>query len=665
VLKEGYPLIGRTELRKLHNLIDETGRLEREPDAEPPKWFKRPLPLCPSNKKEADLGHSFDSFCWEKTHIVKNAQAIFYPIYDSILDIAGRVTFDGRWLELTGKPGFKCENWMCNFRRGIFNFEMLFAGNLLGVHETRIFRGLAHLRTLLLATSLEPESITPGMQDRVRLAGIAYLAFVTQGIRDQLFPADRLFSNYLIYLTCVFPRQFGTDPKKYCLNESEAEAAEGLWFKSGGHLLGQGCRGGGVGGLDTDLRNHLIRMCREYNMKQNFGKRRLAEKGNHREKGIGDVSKALRSGIFECDFRLTKDELAGTCLAAWLPEFLENEHDGQHLSWRPEFVETEHGRELHALVRDTRGDDDAWVRNEDFVSDSLPVVDGFIIRYRVTKVLLKKSTVTAEAFTGAHRKRSAAESADTDANHAAYLRETILEYQSTIERKQTSGADGAVRTCRPKTPKPTALTTAELDAIAALYLGDDADASVRTRAHEKIKACNDAPGAHAKLASFGSVGEKRSYVGWLMDTFPEVQKKEGSLHLFHEVTLTPGLTSDEFDAYGLVGEEAHEPEEEQNSEQSVLEQVDAGMHDGDANIAGAFNAVARARFSQTLNHGTGLDALMHIDGAGRRESPTNPGIMRVTRERRAPDPKEVDYSQPQSKKSDGSVAGGGKRGRKR
>ena len=57
------------------------------------------------------------------------------------------------------------------------HFETLFA-DLLGKHQTKLYRGLGHLKTLILLMSLEAPSITPGKVDLAKWAGFSYFCFV-------------------------------------------------------------------------------------------------------------------------------------------------------------------------------------------------------------------------------------------------------------------------------------------------------------------------------------------------------------------------------------------------------------------------------------------------------------------------------------------------------
>jgi hypothetical protein len=64
ILKKGWPLVLQTILRDLQILIDEKKRTLDEPEAEQPRWMKRPVTLCGPDKTQEDLGHPFASFAW-------------------------------------------------------------------------------------------------------------------------------------------------------------------------------------------------------------------------------------------------------------------------------------------------------------------------------------------------------------------------------------------------------------------------------------------------------------------------------------------------------------------------------------------------------------------------------------------------------------------------
>jgi hypothetical protein len=113
----------------------------------------------------------------EKTHLINVVKNLFYQIYDYKLDDKRRALFDSRYEALTGRPGFKNNNWLADFREALMHFETLFA-DLLGKHQTKLYRGLGHLKTLILLMSLEAPSITPGKVDLAKWAGFSYFCFV-------------------------------------------------------------------------------------------------------------------------------------------------------------------------------------------------------------------------------------------------------------------------------------------------------------------------------------------------------------------------------------------------------------------------------------------------------------------------------------------------------
>jgi hypothetical protein len=274
----------------------------------------------------------------------------------------------------------------------------------------------------------------------------------------------------------------------------------------------------------------------------------------------------------------------------------------------------EHGIELRYVHAD-----------KPFIPDNLPVLSDYVMKFRTTV----KFTATTT-----HAPNADAES----------LPKCDLRYKTSLERKQTD-KDGDIR---PLATKATdvLLTVPQLEAVAALYLDANlADPQVQSTAHAKIRSLNG-PRCHAKLASFdgkntddgtGPKQAKMNFVGWLYKTFPDVAQT--SPLLSGSVTVSHGMTTEEYDRLGKSGAaEEFEPERE-DEHRSVLEQVDDGAFAGNdsiMDIVDEINGFNRDGFERELNHATNeTDWLMH-PGGGRNISPST-GVPRgSTRSTNAP-----------------------------
>ena len=596
---------------------------------------KGQLRVCPLVKDHSfttalDLGQLALYLPWEKTHLLNTVKNIFYHIYDLKLTPASKAKFDLRYEEMTGRPGFKNDNWLSDFRAALMEFEVLFTG-LLDVHETKIMRGLNHLRTIILLMSLDADSIDEQKIDHCRLSCFAYFSFIFDAIKTNYLPAAKLFNNYLLYTCIVFPRSYGTSDDKLCAQEIEAEGAEATWSDDNRHILFNSMRGGGRhGGLTNDLMLHLIRLDREHNMGLRWGRQQSATKGSIRARGIGVTSKAIAAGAFEPDFRLVESELNTETMRECLVTWLNNEYDGANLCNRPVLLDadgttvTVEQLAAGAVITELRY---SLHPGKDFVCDDLPTEDKLKTAYRKTVALIWSVPEKEQAAAGSAPVAIAKDlHQDTDSRVAKRQRPappkltsddlprgSEISYRVSVERKCTC-SDGEVRNVKPEV-KLNPLTVAQLDSLAALYF-KSTEQHVREAAHQAVR---DLHGdrCHAKLSSFKDRAAKCDFVNWLKQKF-------GTAGLEGEVlgwkTLTPGWDDRKFDGWG--GEDQMEEvisTFEPSESTSVLEQVRSGDL-ADPEVVGAVRKQRLANWSTDLGDAVVAGGGLEYSGGGRRHS---------------------------------------------
>ena len=593
----------------------------------------RTSPLVKDYKKKATaLGILAKYLPWEKTHLLNTVKNLFYHIYDLKMCNSQRAQFDLRYEKLTGRAGFKSDNWLSDFREALMQFEGLFAG-LLGIHQTKIERALNHLRNIILLMSLDADSIDAEKIDLCRLSCFAYFTFVFDAIKSQYLPADKLFNNYLLYTCIIFPRSYGTDDDKLCHQEIEAEGAEGTWAENNRHILFNSMRGGGrYGGLINDLKNHLMRQDREHNLRLRWGRLQSATKGSMRARGVGVTSKAIAAGAFAPDFRLIESELNTPTMRKWLATWLTNSRDGAHLQNRPELI----GLDGSVLTEEQLADGAVLTELQyrihpeaaEFVPDTLPTEDRLKTAYRKTTTVVfseagrhRPDAIAAEQpppkrgqlhhLGAADNVRPVAEAADIidPQSFSVAPRGHQISYRVKLERKHTC-EDGQVRTVK-SSVSTTPLTNAQLEKMAALFLEDvegHHPVEVRKAAHQAIKVANGDK-CHAKLASFKGVkgGEspqeqKLDFVSWLYKRWGWPTGLAGSSDVMGGKILTAGWDDKRFDDWG-VDEEIELPTfaamESSGDGMSVLEQVRAGALVG-AEVEGIVQRQQMADWSSSL-----------------------------------------------------------------